>query len=281
MTALCRMLVLIAIAIAIAGCEPPKGAYELPPAPASPAVTGYQPPPIPPAPFSPPNQVKPAPALVRALPGGRSVQGRTIAATALGSGGTCVMFIGGIHGNEKAGVPLCEKLEAYLKANPELLIGLKVVIIPNANPDGIAANTRGNANGVDINRNFATGNYSATATHGSTAMSQPEARYLRGLIDRHRPARIITLHQPLSCIDYDGPGLDLAKAISGATGLPVKKLGARPGSLGSYAGVENKIPTITVEFPAGATNLTAEQVWSKYGRAMLAALSYGQGAVAK
>jgi len=195
-------------------------------------------------------------------------------ATAIGSGDQCVMFIGGIHGNEPAGVGLCEQLAAYLGAHDELVYGLKVIIVPAANPDGLAACTRGNAHGVDINRNFATGNYRASAINGGQAMSQPEAIYLRELIDRYRPVRIITIHQPLSCIDYDGPAQALAAAVARASGLPIKKLGARPGSLGSYAGVENRIPTVTVELPKDTSNLTPAQVWARYGGALMAAVNH-------
>jgi len=277
MTAHSNIFVLVCTLIAAAGCEEPRTTYDLPPCP----------PPVQPQTVrrTPPQQVvRPAPQpprpqpLVQALPSGRSVQGRAIAATAYGNGSQCIMVIGSIHGDEPAGAALCRQLSAYLAGHEELLGGLKVIIIPVANPDGLAAGTRANANGVDVNRNFATGNYTATAGHGGSAMSQSEAVYLRGLIDRHRPSRIITIHQPLACIDYDGPGLAIATAVGRASALPVKKLGARPGSLGSYAGVENNIPTVTVELPKNATSLSDAQVWSRYGCAMLVGINCGTGA---
>lgn len=280
MTAHRKIFVLVCSLIAAAGCEQPRAALDLPPT--EPQVTHVAPPVVRPA----PRRVTPKPVVaprrtqfVQALPAGRSVQGRPICATAIGTGTQCVLVMGGIHGNEPAGARLCEQLVAYLRAHEELLYGLKVIVVPAANPDGLAAGTRGNARGVDLNRNFATGNYRSTATHGTEAMSQPEARYLRGLIDRHRPARILTIHQPLSCIDYDGPGLALAAAVGQACGLPVKKLGARPGSLGSYAGVENRIPTITVELPREASELSAAQVWARYGHAMMVGVNHRNSAM--
>ncbi len=273
MTAHRKTLVFVCSLMAAAGCEEPRAALDLPPV--QPQLTHVAPSARPAEPriVRPPVVAPRRQQLVQALPAGRSVQGRSVTATAIGSGDQCVMFIGGIHGNEPAGVGLCQQLAAYLAAHEELVYGLKVIIIPAANPDGLAACTRENARGVDINRNFATGNYTASAAHGGRAMSQPEAQYLRGLIDRYRPARIITIHQPLSCIDYDGPAQTLAAAVARASGLPVKKLGARPGSLGSYAGVENQIPTVTVELPQGASTLTAAQVWLRYGGAMMAAVN--------
>ena len=83
-------------------------------------------------------------------------------------------------------------------------------------------------------------------------LSEPEAAFIAALIDRYDPARIITLHQfisqhqPKGCVDWDGPARELAKEMAEASGLPLQKLGARPGSLGSYAGVELQIPTITL-----------------------------------
>ena len=35
-----------------------------------------------------------------------------------------------------------------------LLAGKQVVLVPATNPDGLAANQRVNAHGVDVNRNF-------------------------------------------------------------------------------------------------------------------------------
>ena len=276
MTAHRSTLVFVFSLIAAAGCQEPRAGLDMPPT--QPQITRVAPPQVRPA---EPRIVRPPAVerrqqLVQVLPAGRSVQDRPVTAMAIGSGDQCVMFIGGIHGNEPAGVGLCQQLTAYLAAHDELLYGLKVIIVPAANPDGLAACTRGNARGVDINRNFATGNYTASAVHGATAMSQPEAQYLRELIDRYRPARIVTIHQPLACIDYDGPAQGLAASVARASGLPVKKLGARPGSLGSYAGVENHIPTVTVELPQDASILTAAQVWARYGGAMMAAVN-GRG----
>ncbi len=280
MTAYRKIFVLVSVLAAAAGCQPSRTGLKLPPT--EPRVAHVAPPVVKPAPrpVAPPKPiVKPEPRqVVVTLPAGRSVQGRPITATVVGTGSQCVLVIGGIHGNEPASATLCRQLLAYLRGHTELLHGLKVIVVPAANPDGLAANTRGNARGVDVNRNFATGNYRSTARHGTDAMSQPEARYLRGIIDRYRPARILSVHQPLACIDYDGPGLALATKIAKASGLPVKKLGARAGSLGSYAGVENHIPTITVELPGDASKASAEKVWARYGNAMMVGINHRDAA---
>jgi protein MpaA len=56
--------------------------------------------------------------------------------------------------------------------------------------------------------------------------------------------------------------------------LPVKKLGAKPGSLGSYAGVDLGIPVITFEMRQNDSKLDSETLWRRYGKALVAAIVY-------
>ena len=110
--------------------------------------------------------------------------------------------------------------------------------------------------------------------YGRTALSEPEARAIEQLIVQYVPDRIVSIHQPLACIDYDGPGSALAARMAQFCDLPVKKLGARPGSLGSYAGVTLGIPIITFEMLRADSQLTSETLWQRYGKALLAAIVY-------
>ncbi len=205
---------------------------------------------------------------------GRSVQGRPITAQILGEGRETTLFLATIHGNEPAGTPLMHRMTKHLNDHPELLEGRRIVVIPVANPDGMAANTRHNVRGIDLNRNFEATNRVNNGTNGQRPLSEPEARAIRAAIQQFNPDRIISLHQPLECIDYDGPGKALAARIASHCELPVKKLGARPGSLGSYTGEELGIPTITVEFPRNASNLSEAALWDRYGDAMLAGITF-------
>ncbi len=65
--------------------------------------------------------------------------------------------------------------------------------------------------------------------------------------------------------------LFLDKDTVGGT-LPIRKLGALPGSLGSYAGVDLRIPTITLELPRGVERLDPEDLWELYGSALVASI---------
>jgi len=163
---------------------------------------------------------------------------------------------------------------AYLERHPVVLKGRRVVVAPAANPDGLARNRRLNARGVDLNRNFATRNWRPRRRHGPEPLSEPEARFIADLIRRCRPARIVTIHQPKGCVDWDGPARDLAEAMARACGLPLRKLGAQPGSLGSYAGVDRQIPTITLGLPTSATQLSPRSLWRQYGEALLVAIRF-------
>lgn len=219
-----------------------------------------------------PTPVTPS-ASVQRLVIGHSTQNRPIEAWVMGDGDDVVLILATIHGNESAGTPLVERLREYLMQRPHYLRGRTVVLVPVANPDGLAASHRHNARGVDLNRNFPAGNRVDRASHG-TELSEPEARALHELIARFPPHRVVSIHQPIRVIDYDGPGESLALMMARHCDLPVRKLGARPGSLGSYVGVTLGRPIITVEFARDADDLTHDELWRRYGRMLLAAITY-------
>ena len=205
---------------------------------------------------------------------GQSVQNRPMLCLEMGEGSDITFILASIHGDEHAGTPLVRHLASYLRQHQAMLKGRKVVLMAVANPDGYANNTRYNAKGVDLNRNFEAANRINTRQTGLIPLSEPEARVIRQLIQEYKPDRIISIHQPLSCIDYDGPGKMLADHMGQYCALPVKKVGARPGSLGSYAGVTLGIPIITFEMTDADSKLDSAALWQKYGRAMLAAIVY-------
>jgi protein MpaA len=256
----------VAAAMVLSGCAEPEPSGLAVPSPPT-CLRGEPPEPL----------TAPAPAVPEPPPHAVSVEGRRISCSVHGRGRPTVLVLGGIHGNEPAGVPLCRRLCAHLAQRPDALAGRRVVVAPATNPDGLAHHRRTNARGVDLNRNFATANWQDVRRHGSRPLSEPESRFIAALIDRYRPAAIVTIHQPLACVDWDGPGEALARRMARACGLPARKLGARAGSLGSFAGVDRQIPTVTLELPKNATALDAEQLWRRYGGALLVAIRFGPG----
>ncbi|MGD2094378.1 MAG: DUF2817 domain-containing protein [Phycisphaerales bacterium] len=205
---------------------------------------------------------------------GKSVNGLPIISFVLGQGPDVTFILATIHGDEPAGTPLVRYLRKYLQEHPYLMEGRTVVLLSVANPDGMAQNSRFNANGVDINRNFATDNRVNTKRSGATALSEPEARVIKQLIEQYSPGRIVSIHQPYGCIDYDGPGTTLAVRMAQYCDLPVKRLGPKPGSLGSYAGVTLGIPIITFEMLDDDSELDSDALWQRYGKALIAAIVY-------
>ncbi len=99
---------------------------------------------------------------------GTTIQGRPLQLVQIGdpapksaaqaAGGSVLMYVCSVHGDEPSGREACMQLErdmAFSK-HPAVkrLIRETTVLFINANPDGWVADTRGNANGVDINRDY-------------------------------------------------------------------------------------------------------------------------------
>lgn len=205
---------------------------------------------------------------------GTSVQRLPILSFVLGRGPDVTFILAAIHGNEAAGVPLVRRLVKYLQQEAYLMEGRQLVLLTVANPDGMAHRSRFNANGVDLNRNFPSTNRVNDRQSGASPLSEPESRVIKQIIDQYSPDRIISIHQPLACIDYDGPATTLAVRMSQYCSLPVKKIGARPGSLGSYAGVDLRIPIITFEMRENDAGFDPDILWQRYGKALVAAIVY-------
>jgi protein MpaA len=178
------------------------------------------------------------------------------------------LIIGGMHGDERAPVPMLENfIQRYMQTG---IIRQLVCVLPLLNPDGYAANTRLNARGVDINRNFP-GTWSAgsTAPSGIKPLSEPESMALHDFILQYKPAVVVNLHWALSEIDPDGKqSCDGALALWEALTESQKRLyrlrtdrkGNKaditcPGSLGQWCGYEVRYAggarpkMITVELP--------------------------------
>ncbi len=208
---------------------------------------------------------------------GQSVEGRPIEAYILGNGPEVTLVMATIHGNEPAGTPLCFYLLDHLRHHPQLLDGRQVIIVPVANPDGFAMALRGNTQGVDLNRNFPAPNRTKRPAHGEAPLSEPEALLIHNLILEWQPTRIISFHQPLACIDYDGPIESLAHRLAELSGLPVKKLGSRPGSLGSFASMELNVGVVTFELPRREHEKPAHELWARYGEAVIESITFREG----
>lgn len=197
---------------------------------------------------------------------GTSVEGRPILCHFFGEGPRTVFVMASIHGTEGAGTPIAERLIKWLVENPQSYSGCRVMVMPAANPDGLAVERRFNSRGVDLNRNFPADNRQEKERYGPAPLSEPESQAYAALIQRTRPDLIIAIHQPLACVDYDGPdpAEEYANRLGQACQLKVEKLGARPGSLGAWFGETLHKPILTLELLPGPP-VNPEGLWNRYG----------------
>ncbi len=187
-------------------------------------------------------------------------------------GGACRLLVfAGIHGEEPE---TTFALSRALRQLSEPSAHCAVVLA--ANPDGLIRGTRGNARGVDLNRNFPTQDWQpdpvahrstlddprdVLLSPGSAPASEPETRALIELIGDLVPESVVALHAPLACIDDAKQG-PLAHWLARQTGLRlVGDVGyPTPGSFGTW-GAEQGIGVVTYEFPLATTDaIVREQV---------------------
>lgn len=229
----------------------------------------------------------------------------------------------GVHGDEITPIKFCFDAIGHLEKvkegkfidphtnKPADLKGKFVIVAPIVNPDSYFKKrpTRTNANGVDVNRNFPTKDFKRKAhkswvsrykkdkrrNPGKKAMSEPETVFQVNLIYRYRPDKIISVHAPLTMLDYDGPASEHTGGIVGsranqllirmseqAKGYRIKNYPFFPGSLGNYAGNERNIPTFTLELPTSDAR-KASSYWNLFKGSIHSAIMHeikGEGFVA-
>lgn len=173
-----------------------------------------------------------------------------------------ILILASIHGDESETTVVLS--DALRSIRPD---GLKNAVILCGNVDGLARGTRGNARGVDLNRNFPTANWSPEPvcyksragepqdielSPGTDPASEPETKALLSLLDRMKPRAVVTLHSALACID-DADGSVLGRHLAQKSGLPLE-VGVgypTPGSFGSWASEQN-LNLVTYEFEAAS-----------------------------
>ena len=205
---------------------------------------------------------------------GHSVEHRPLTAYMFGDGPNVTMIFGAFHGNEPASPLVVESLRRYFTAHPEEWIGRTIILVPVTNPDSQRLSSRTTARGVDLNRNFpGTWQLAATAIRynpGPAAASEPETRAVMRLVEKYSPAKIISIHQPFHCLNWNGEGgRILAEEMSRYNGYPkTSDIGyPTPGSFGSY--IEKKsISMVTLEMPS----TDAKTCWQQNRKALLAAI---------
>jgi hypothetical protein len=127
---------------------------------------------------------------------GRTVQGRPLQLVQVGhpapkplaeaAEGSVLMYNCSIHGDEPSGREACMQLARDLAASEdsavERMLSGTTVLFLNSNPDGWAADTRENANDVDVNRDL-------------MALQSPEGRAIARTIRDWKPDVLNDLHE--------------------------------------------------------------------------------------
>jgi len=204
-------------------------------------------------PASAPATPAPAAAIpTRTVVIGHSVKGRRIIAIVRGPDNARrkILLFGCIHGNECAGLAIISALE-----HARVVKSVQLWLVPEMNPDGTAADTRQNADGVDLNRNFP---YQwervsdPTYYSGPHPLSEPETRAAVSLIRRIRPAVTIWYHQHMDLVDMAGGDRGVARRYAQLAHLPATCLPFLPGTAPAWS--NHAFPGTTafvVELPAG------------------------------
>ena len=193
-----------------------------------------------------------------------------------------VLVIGGIHGDELSSTSVAIQWIRLAEAAPsDTPHPVHWRFVPALNPDGLLMQPprRGNANGVDLNRNFPTPNWARDAKlywekrtgkdprrwPGPKPLSEPESQFIVDQMQSFKPQLIVSIHAPYGVLDFDGPSTPPSKLGR----LSLDQVGIFPGSLGNYGGVHKRIPVVTVELPnAMRTPLDTEtrQMWLDLNR---------------
>ena len=173
---------------------------------------------------------------------GFSLGGRPIHAYTFGTGEKAYLIVAGIHGGyEWNTIDLANELIAYLYDKPNAVPGdVTLYIIPNMNPDGEArahgVDGRVNNNGVDLNRNFPSDNWTANwdrdgcwiyrpTTGGRYGGSEPETRAVMSFIRNHDIEAMISYHSAALGVfpggdPWTADSKRLARVLAEETGYP-------------------------------------------------------------
>lgn len=179
-----------------------------------------------------------------------------IPAYRFGQSGPRVLILGGVHGDEIEGVWAGFGLLKHFAEN--FPYKLQLTLVPAFNLDGVLARERRNARKVDLNRNLPTDDWtSEVATEryfpGTSANSEPENQALVNHLEKEKPEFILSLHSWKPMLNINGECRAEAEEIKRHTGYIIEEtIGyPTPGCLGTYAGLEREMPTLTYEIERG------------------------------
>lgn len=189
-------------------------------------------------------------------------KGMPVIAYEFQNGGPEVLILGGVHGDEVEGVIAAQELlKKFMEAFP---YKLNITLVPQFNFEGVIFKTRGNGNGVDLNRNLPTKDWSPEVKTpryhpGPFAGSENENKGLIQYLEEKKPVFILSLHSWHPILNVNGDCHAVAEILAQRTGYKIDAdIGyPTPGCLGTFSGLERNLPTLTYEIERG---LSAEKI---------------------
>ena len=156
----------------------------------------------------------------------KSTGNRPIKIAQFGEGGTRILILGSIHGNEPESIALVDAVQEFLRRTPPPRGRFSFLVIRTPNPDGLVEHIQTNRNGVDLNRNFPSTWFTTNPSRqtGPHPASEVETQHLMRILRDFRPQRVVHVrssigHRPLvlsnhlwrldQIVDPDAAGYDV------------------------------------------------------------------------
>jgi len=218
---------------------------------------------------------------------GSSVDGKAITAYQFGSGSSMVLYLGAMEGNEQNSSELLSQWIPNIDANPGKIPAYRtIVIIPTINPDGYAADTRLNADSVDLNRNFPANNWQTEVTEptapsvwtndgGTTPLSEPESQALANYYLANHPRLTMTMHSHGGIVEANDAGDSVAlgnqyASLADYRAIPTSAIGnffdyTTTGAFEDWANDKLGLPVLEVELESAMSdeyNRNLPALWS-------------------
>jgi protein MpaA len=174
-----------------------------------------------------------------------------------------------MEGNEQNSSELLDQWIPALDSDPSRIPSWRtIVVIPTINPDGFAADTRLNADGIDLNRNFPSNNWQTRVTEplantvwtndgGPYPLSAPESQALASFYEAHRPRLTLTMHSHGGIVEANDAGDSIAlgaqyAALADYKPIPTYEIGdffdyTTTGAFEDWANNKLGLPVLEVE----------------------------------
>ncbi len=210
-----------------------------------------------------PSAVSTAPSWVA---GEQSSGKRPIEVARFGQGTRYVLIVGSVSGNDPESIALldaiCRMSSQFPPPEP-----VSLLLIRTPNPDGMADHVHTNSNGVDLDRNFPSRNFTLSPNRltGPHPASETETKYLLRVVNEFKPLRIVHIRsgvreQPIVLLN------EKWQADSGSAVLPPDVPQSRyhyafkAGSLEEFADSECKTAVATVVLSTGSRKLQPAEI---------------------